>query len=280
MIQREKIGIILIKNGILSPKTAARIIALSKQHNKRFGWILENLKLVTGKELAAALAAQYNLKMASDLDKYTFSPDLLHLITCEVALQNLIFPLKLDNGNLLLAVADPTDLKIVDHLTARCGLHITPCVSTRSDIYAAICKHYLNVTVGEPDKDTVLIIENDQSLRESIKNVLTKARYTVLVANDGVDGFSKIISEKPHVVLTGKALPKLDGLSLMKCIKSVPDVQSIPVILMSKEISPEEEACLFDTGFYDYIPKPINNQRLELTVKRAFRFNGQKYGLF
>src|ERR1039457_983067 len=113
MQQWKTIGDILIEDGILSSMTVERVLAVSKKHNKRFGWTLEKLGLVTGDEIAAALAKQYGLKISSNLSSYSYPRELLKLVTCEVAMQNLIFPLQLVSNHLLLAIADPTDMKIV-----------------------------------------------------------------------------------------------------------------------------------------------------------------------
>jgi CheY-like chemotaxis protein len=275
-----KIGHILIENGILSPKTVDRILDISHKHNKRFGWTLEKLKLVTGDEIAAALATQYGLQMASNLTKFSYSQEVLQLVTCEVAIQNLIFPLKLVAGDLLLAVADPTDMKVIDKLSINCGLRITRCVATKDEIYAAICKFYLEKEVQEPVKDTVLIVEDERVTQASVRDMLANANYNVLVANNGLEAFNTIISGKPHVILTDKVMPKFDGFALLKSIKAIPELQSVPVILMSDKLTPEEEMQVFDMGFFDYIPKPINNITLISRVKRAFKFNDQKYDFF
>jgi CheY-like chemotaxis protein len=276
----KKIGQILIENGTLSPKTVARVLGLSQKHNKRFGWTLEKLNLVTGDELAAVLAMQYGLRMVSNLTEHSYPQEVLQLITCEVAVQNLIFPLKLVDGNLLLAVADPTDMKIVDNLAANCGLRIIPCVATKCDIYAAICKCYLNKEVRETDKDTILIVEDERVTLTSVRDTLAKANYNVLVAYDGMEGFKTMISEKPHVILTDMVMPKFDGLSMLQSIKAIHEIQSVPVILMSDKLTPEEEIKVFEMGFFDYIPKPINSITLISRVKRAFRYNDQKYLFF
>jgi len=274
------IGQILIENGILTPKTVDRVLAISQKHNKRFGWTLEKLKLVTGDELAAALSKQYDLKMVSNLTSHSYPQEVLQLITCEIAMQHLIFPLKRDSGNLLLAVADPTEMRFIETLAANCGLRITLCVATKSEIYAAICKFYLDKKVQEPDTDTVLIVEDERVTLTSVRDILAKANYNVLVASDGLEGFKSIISGKPHVILTDKVMPKFDGFALLKSIKAIHEIQSVPVILMSDKLTPEEEIQVFDMGFFDYIPKPINNITLISRVKRAFRFNDQKYGFF
>jgi len=280
MREWKKLGQILIENEILSVKTAERVLAISNKHNKRFGWTLEKMGLATGGEIAAALAQQYNLKIASNLIKFSYAQEVLQLITCEFAVQNLVFPLKRDGDKLLLAVADPTNMKLVENMAVNCGVQISICLATRSDIYEAICKFYLNKRVEEPARDTVLVVEDDQVSSELVKFNLANAGYNVIIANDGLEGFNKIISERPHVIITDKVMPKFDGFFLLKSIKSIPEFESVPVILMSDKLTPSEELEVFDMGFFDYIAKPFKSAPLLSRVRRAFRFNNQKYDVF
>jgi len=280
MQEWKKIGQILIENGTLSAKTATRMLDISKRYNKRFGWTLEKLGLVTGEEMAAALAQQSGLKMVTNLTHYTYPQELLDLISYEVALQHLIFPLKQDNDTLLLAVADPHDIKIVDNLAANTGLKIAIYVASRTDLYAAICKYYLGKNMQEPQKPSVLVVEDEATSQELVRQFLAKSEYSVIVANDGMEAFREVIASKPHVILTDKVMPKLDGFSLLKSIQAIPEFESIPVILMSDKLSEQEEMKVVYIGFFDYIPKPSKNTTLLSRVKRAFRFSKQKYEFF
>ncbi|WP_224982167.1 GspE/PulE/PilB domain-containing protein [Geomonas agri] len=147
MEKRKKLGEIFVENGLLTEKTVERMLAVSKKLGKRFGTVLEDLELVTGEELAQALAAQYGCRVASNFAGYSFSPQLLGTISVDVAMQNNIFPLKLDEKRLALAMADPTETRVVRNISANLGLTITPFIATRKEIYAAICKNYLQKEV-------------------------------------------------------------------------------------------------------------------------------------
>lgn len=280
MKEWKNIGQILIEHNILSPKSFARMLAVSKRHNKRIGWTLEKLELVTGEELAAALAQQYDLKMVSNLVKFSYPQTLLDLIPYEVAIQHLIFPLKQEGNNLLLAIADPTETKFIQNLSANLGLQIISCVATRKHIFEAICKFYLKQEMQEPEHDTVLIVEDEISTQATTQQLLIKEGYRVVTANDGLEGFNLMISQKPHVVLTDKVMPKFDGVTMLKSIQAVPELLTTPVILMSDKLTPQEEMKVFEQGFFDYIPKPINQITLVSRVKRALKFHRQQYSLF
>ena len=271
------IGQIFVENGIITPKTLARILEISTERNKRLGWFLERLKLVTSDELTSALAYQFNLRKVSNLTGHTFPEETLLKVPAEVALQNLFFPLELNNGSLLLAVADPTDRKIVDNMAANIGLKITLCVASREDIYKAICKFYLHEEMEIQVRNTVLIVDDEETSRVSAYESLIRAGYDVLTANDGMEAFKIVISKKPHVIVTDKIMPKLDGFAFLNSIKAIPDLQSIPVLLMSDKLTPREEMRVFDTGFFDFIPKPINMITLVSRVKRAFSLYDRKF---
>jgi len=125
----KKLGEILIEKGILTHFTVDRMLVLSRQHNKRFGAILEDMGLVTGEELAEALADQYFLPLLCDISSYHYPRELLTLLTTEVATQHLIFPLNIDGNSLELALADPTDMKIAKNVAANNNLKLVPFVA-------------------------------------------------------------------------------------------------------------------------------------------------------
>jgi CheY-like chemotaxis protein len=277
--ERKKLGEILVERGILCSKSVERVLAVSKKMNKRLGVVLEEMGLVTGKELAEALAVQHGCKVVFNFAGASFPPQLLGIITPDTALQNLIFPLKLEQGKLHMAVSDPTGLKVLKNISANNGVTVIPYVTPRSDIKAAICKHYLGVEMAEPTRQTVLIAEDDKMLLTLLKNVLSK-EYQVVTATDGMDAFKEAISKKPHVIVTDMEMPKLDGFGLLDALRSVPETKAIPVILVSGTTSAEAESKAFERGFFDFIPKPAKEATIVTRVKRAFDFARQDSYLF
>ena len=280
MKEWKNIGQVLIDNGVLTPKTVARVMAISRKRNKRFGWTLEKLGMVTGTDLATALAQQYRLKMAPRVASFKYPPELLQLIPVEAALQHLVFPLKQTEDSLYVAVVDPTETRFLDNLAVNRKLRIIPCVATRTEVYTAICRHYLQREYEESRANTSLLVEDELTSQMTAANYLTKAGYTVLTAGNGLEGFGSAIARKPQVILTDKVMPKLDGFALLKSLKTLPELESAPVIMMSDKLSPEEEMRIFEMGFFDYIAKPVNRISLVSRVKRAFRYSEQLYGLF
>jgi len=279
MENKKRLGEIFVESGILTEKTVERMLTVSKRLNKRFGTLLEELELVTGEELAAALATQYACRVASNFAAYTFPPELLATIPVDVAMQNHIFPLKLDNNRLALAMADPTETRVVRNLSINRGLAVTPFIATRKEIYKAICKHYLNREIVAHQPPTVLVVEDDKLIGTMFADFLTRQGYRVVRAGDGLEAYKAVLTEKPQVVITDLVMPKLDGYGLFNALRSMPELSTIPVILVASSNDPDDELKAFQSGFFDFMQKPVREATLITRVKRALMFQERKYQL-
>lgn len=278
MGDRKKLGEIFVEKGVVTVKTVERALPRAQAHKRRLGELMEDMGLVTGEELRDALAIQYKCKTANNLSKLEIAAELKQLIPLEVAIENFLFPLKVEGKNLALAMADPTNTKVVENIAASKGLKIYPYIATKKDIHAAICKHYIGKEPTLTSEKTVLVIDDDNLIRNIYGDILKKNGYRVVVAADGMDGYKQAISEKPHVIVTDKEMPKLNGYALLASLKNSPDTRQIPVILVTgTAMNAEEESKAFEKGFFDYITKPVNEITLAVRVKRAFQFSEQRY---
>ena len=278
MGDRKKLGEIFVETGVVTVKTVERALTLAQAHNRRLGELLEDMGLVTGEELRDALAIQYKCKTANNLSKLEIAAELKQLISLEVAIENFLFPLKVEGKNLALAMADPTNTKVVENIAASNGLKIYPYIATKKDIHAAICKHYIGKEPNLTSEKTVLVVDDDNLIRNVYREILKKNGYRVVVAADGMDGYRQAISEKPHVIVTDKEMPKLNGYALLASLRNSPDTRQIPVILVTgTAMNAEEESKAFEKGFFDYITKPVNEITLAVRVKRAFQFYEHRY---
>jgi PleD family two-component response regulator len=271
MEQKKKLGEIFVEQKLLSSITVDRVLAISKRLNKRFGTILEEMGLVSGEELAFALAKQYNCKMISNFARGTFSSQVLDIIPAEVALQNLLFPLKREGDKLALAIADPTTTKVVSNIAANNNLSIVPFVATSKEINSAICINYFGMEIQESMRKKVLVVDDEKTVLDMISHILGKD-YLVFTAMDGMQAYKEALSKKPDVILTDKEMPKLHGYGLMNSLKNLPETKNIPIILISSTTTIEEESNALDKGFFDFIHKPIVPAILLARVKRAFDF--------
>jgi len=273
----KRLGEIFVEQDIITAKTVERMLCRSKLLNQRFGTVLEDMELVTGEELATALGIQYGFKTVSNLLSYNYPPEVLQIIPAEVCIERILFPLRREQAKLALAMADPTDTKVVNIIAANNSLTITPYIATRTEIFSAICKYYLGRQYVPTGIDTVLVVDDDPITLDLTSNTLSKNGYRVITATDGMEAFKSVIAEKPQVIITDMFMPKLDGYGLLGALQGVPEMRFTPVILISGVAHEDEESRAFKKGFFDFMTKPVKEITLLIRVKRAFIFQKHHY---
>jgi CheY-like chemotaxis protein len=275
---RKPLGSIFVEKGLLTETSVQRLIAHAKSKKMRVGELLEVIGLVTPEELAEALAVQYRCRKIGDFSKFAYPPQVLRVIPLEQAVKNTIFPLKLDDGRLGLAVADPTTDDLFAEIAKQHNLKLVLYVATRTEINKAIARHYLGQAATPAGEKTILVVEDDLLIREMVAKILTKNGYSVETATDGMDAFSKIFALKPRLVITDKVMPKLGGYEFLFAIRNIPEFRYMPVILMTAAATPDEEKEALERGFYDFVLKPVKEIALVTRVKRAFQCSDSLYG--
>lgn len=272
------LGEIFVERGILTEVSVQRLVQHAKSKNIRLGELLEVIGLVSPEELAEALSIQYRCRKIFDFAKYAYPKAMLRVVPLETAVKNAIFPLKMEEGKLALAVADPTTDALFDEISKQNNVKVILYVSTRTEINRAIARHYLGQTAVGPAAKTILLVEDDQLMRETVAKTLTRKGYVVETATDGMDAFNKIFSLKPRLVITDKVMPKLGGYEFLFAIKNIPEFRYMPVILMTAAATPDEEKDALEKGFFDLLLKPVKEIGLLTRVERAFQSSERLYG--
>ncbi|MEO3407325.1 response regulator [Mucilaginibacter sp. CAU 1740] len=115
-------------------------------------------------------------------------------------------------------------------------------------------------------KKTILVIEDDEDILESIATLLTLHNFSVRGIVQTTDIISVIINLKPDLVLTDYILPGLNGGQICQMIKRNVLTSKIPVILMSAYH--KQAINIGNFGYDAYLPKPFENKKLiSLIVK-------------
>lgn len=267
-MEKMKLGEILIQQKILTPLIVERVIRIANSTHRRFGQTLEDLGLLTGEEIARALAIQFGYKIVSDICRFAIPQETLRLVPMETAFENRVFPLGVKEGNLALAMADPTNTDILATLGASLNLRVVPFIATTQDIMKAISKNYLGETL-EARANSILVVETDCRARETVVSPLTREGHMVVEAVDATDGFQQALLHLPSLVITAKEMPDGDGFAFFTSLQGVAETRRIPIILLSQRASEEEEATAFQRGFFDYIPMPVRDITLVSRVGRA-----------
>ena len=117
----------------------------------------------------------------------------------------------------------------------------------------------------------ILVIDDENSIRRSLKEILEFENHTVDEAEDGEAGYKMALKNNYDVILSDIKMPKLDGLELLQKLNESTVLSSI--IMMSGHGSIETAVSALKSGAYDYLAKPIDLNRLLVTVRNALEKN-------
>ena len=116
--------------------------------------------------------------------------------------------------------------------------------------------------------NTILVIDDERSIRNVLKDILTNEGYIIDEAADGEEGFKKFTSQKYSLVICDIKMPKMDGLEFLeKATEINPDV---PIIIISGHGNIETAVEAVKKGAFDFIAKPPDLNRLLITIRNAF----------
>lgn len=108
----------------------------------------------------------------------------------------------------------------------------------------------------------ILYVEDNDDNIYMLKNRLTRAGFTVIVATDGAQGVAMAASEQPDLILMDLTLPKVDGEEATRRIKADPATQRIPVIALTANAMSGDREKALAAGCDDFDTKPVEMPRL------------------
>lgn len=270
MTTRKQLGQLLVEAGIITATTLERALKRQGTEKKRLGTVLHEMGVITEDEVRDFLARQSGFRIVRNIAAMQIPKELLSLVPVDLAVQKLVFPLAVKSGTLALAIADPLDYHTADFVAGRTGMKVMPVLATQSAIMAGIEKHYLEGKEIVTDKLTVLIVEDSEPVAAIIKSALEKEGYAVSVGRDGIEGIKLALELRPDLVICDSVMPRMDGFGLLRALKGNHSTTAIPVILLTSRATPEHEQDALRSGFFDFVPKPVQPVRIVARVKRAF----------
>jgi diguanylate cyclase (GGDEF)-like protein len=113
----------------------------------------------------------------------------------------------------------------------------------------------------------ILVIDDEEDIRMTLKDVLTLPGYNVWTASSGLEAINMMKDVGFSIVLTDMRMPGMDGLEVTKKFKEINS--DTTVIVISGHSSKESAMALLKEGAYDYITKPIDINEVRIIVKRA-----------
>lgn len=121
----------------------------------------------------------------------------------------------------------------------------------------------------------ILIVDDDPVMRDSLKETLKRKKgFTITIACDGEEALRKIKEDSFDLIITDLKMPKMNGLDLVKNIKSMSS--EVTVIVMTAYGTVETAVTAMKEGAFDYLTKPFSIDELETVVEKAFEHNKLK----
>jgi two-component system chemotaxis response regulator CheY len=116
---------------------------------------------------------------------------------------------------------------------------------------------------------TVLCVDDSASIRQMVGFTLKSAGYEVIEAVDGMDGLDKAKARQVNLVLTDQNMPRMDGLTLIKSLRALPNYKSAPILMLTTESSEAMKSQGRAAGATGWLVKPFDPQKLIEVVKKV-----------
>jgi len=117
----------------------------------------------------------------------------------------------------------------------------------------------------------ILIVEDNDALREMFRRRLIRRKYNVELANDGEEGLVKAAEHPPDLILLDISLPSKNGWTIACELKSKSQTKNTPIIAITAHAMRGDRERALQAGCDDYISKPINFQNLYAAMDRLLQ---------
>lgn len=116
---------------------------------------------------------------------------------------------------------------------------------------------------------TVLTVDDSASIRQMVSFTLKSSGYEVTEAVDGQDGFEKAKAKSFDLILSDQNMPRMDGLTLIKNLRALPQYRSAPILMLTTESGDAMKTAGKAAGATGWLVKPFDPQKLVDVVKKV-----------
>lgn len=122
-------------------------------------------------------------------------------------------------------------------------------------------------------KQKILIADDEAGIREILKIYFEKEGFEVLEAENGEQAITKVLADKPDMLLLDIMMPVMDGIEVCKQVRKM---SSLPIIMVTAKEEDDDRITGLEIGADDYITKPFNTREVVARVKAVLRRSGIK----
>lgn len=115
----------------------------------------------------------------------------------------------------------------------------------------------------------VLTVDDSASIRQMVAFTLKSTGYEVMEAVDGEDGLNKAKSRNADLILTDQNMPRMDGLTLIKSLRGLPQYRATPILMLTTESSDAMKSAGRAAGATGWLVKPFDPQKLLEVVRKV-----------
>ncbi len=116
---------------------------------------------------------------------------------------------------------------------------------------------------------TVLVVDDDETQRDAIAQVVRDAGHHTVTAKNGMDALRKALADPPDLIVTDVYMPALDGWQFVRLARARPELANVPVMFVTGGISDEERLKGYQLGVCDFVTKSFVEEELGLRVQRV-----------
>jgi two-component system response regulator MprA len=116
---------------------------------------------------------------------------------------------------------------------------------------------------------TILVVDDDRAIRESLDRALEIEGYRVVMASDGAQALDLVASEQPDLVVLDLMMPNVDGLTVCRRLRARRD--RTPILMLTARTETSDRVSGLDAGADDYLPKPFDLDELLARIRALLR---------
>lgn len=117
----------------------------------------------------------------------------------------------------------------------------------------------------------ILAVDDSASIRQMVAFTLKSKGHTVIEAVDGSDGLNKAKSARVNLILTDINMPKMDGIEMIKQLRTLPNYKYTPILTLTTESGTDMKMKGKAAGATGWIVKPFNPDQLLATIDKVLR---------
>ena len=117
----------------------------------------------------------------------------------------------------------------------------------------------------------IMIVDDCQTTRKLLGHYLKSRGYSVVFAENGLDALEKLGVDTVNLVMTDLNMPYMDGMELIKTLRSDPGLSEIPILMVTTENYEAERARAFDNGANGYVVKPVSGDAIAQNIKNILK---------